>query len=141
MNLDSALDIYKDIAAGTAQINPLSDYFQESESDMKNKKPIFEEKGYSRPIHYQMPFSCEGKPSNVKDNGCDSILPKDQIDMFEYMEAENLPRLYGSWQENAQTQAQTQTQTQAPFTTENSTTREYLKPIVGTGAFFSSTAT
>lgn len=82
------MEIYKDIAAGTAQINPLSDYFQESENDMKSMSPFFQGRGYSRPIHYQMPFSCKDKPSNVEDMGCDSSLNKNYDT---YMEAEDPP--------------------------------------------------
>ena len=49
---DSAIDVYKDMAAGTAQINVLSDFFQEKESDMKSNKKIFEGEGFDRNFGY-----------------------------------------------------------------------------------------
>lgn len=43
----SAIDVYKEMSQGSAQINPLSDFFQETETKMKSEKPIFEGEGYS----------------------------------------------------------------------------------------------
>lgn len=74
------------MAGGTAQINPFSEYFQESERDMKSNINIFEGNGISRGIHYRVPFSCEGKPDNVEDIGCDSKYIGSQD-----MEAEGIP--------------------------------------------------
>jgi hypothetical protein len=91
--MNSALDIYKSIAAGSAQINPFSDYFQEDEDSMKTQKPIFEGKGITRDVHVQMPFSCD---SNSRDQGCYARFPKDQIDMINHMEAEGIPSAYNN---------------------------------------------
>lgn len=41
------MDVYKEMSKGTAQINPLSDYFQESEKDMKTKTDLFNGEGYN----------------------------------------------------------------------------------------------
>jgi hypothetical protein len=49
---DSAIDVYKDMAAGSAQINVLSDFFQEKEGDMKSKKKMFEGQGFDRNFGY-----------------------------------------------------------------------------------------
>lgn len=92
MNINSALEIYKDISAGSAQINPLSDYFQESEDNMKTMSPIFEGKGITRDIHVQMPFSCAGKLPGTQDHGCDASLPSEAV----RMEAEDIPQPYMS---------------------------------------------
>jgi hypothetical protein len=43
----SAVSLYKDMKGGSAQINPLSDYFQESENDMKTKPIKSESTGYN----------------------------------------------------------------------------------------------
>lgn len=91
--MNSALEIYKDIAAGSAQINPLSDFFQESENDMNTQKPIFEGRGFTRDVHVQMPFSCDGAS---RDNGCNSRFPKGQESMIKQMEAEDLPEAYST---------------------------------------------
>jgi hypothetical protein len=89
---DSALDIYKDIASGTAQINPFSDYFQESELNMNTLKPIFEGRGITRDVHVQAPFSCEGASEN--DIGCNSKFPEGQEELIQQMEAESIPGPY-----------------------------------------------
>lgn len=91
MNLSSPLEIYKDISAGSAQINPFSDYFQESEDNMKNLGPIFGGRGITRDIHVQMPYSCDGRTS-TQDNGCDSKLPREASSM----EAEDIPGPYST---------------------------------------------
>ena len=51
---DSALDVYKDMAAGTAQVNALADFLQEKEDDMKTIKPYFEGEGYN--LDYTLPM-------------------------------------------------------------------------------------
>jgi len=89
--MNSALEIYKDIAAGSAQINPFGDYFQETEENMKTKGPIFEGRGITRDVHVQMPFSCDG---SSRDNGCNSRFPKGQESMIRHMEAEDVPGAY-----------------------------------------------
>jgi len=55
---DSALDIYKDMAAGTAQINALADFLQEKEDDMKTVKPYFEGEGFN--LDYTIPMHPAG---------------------------------------------------------------------------------
>ena len=76
---DSAIDVYKDMAAGTAQINVLSDFFQEKESDMKSKKKLFDGEGFdggnfgypiegamydnSKPVDYD--YSMSEEPMNM----------------------------------------------------------------------------
>jgi hypothetical protein len=92
--MNSALEIYKDISAGSAQINPFSDYFQETEDNMKTLKPIFDGRGITRDVHVQMPFSCDG--SNPRDNGCNARFPRGQEDMIRQMEAEDIPGPYSS---------------------------------------------
>lgn len=79
------MDIYRDMAAGSAQINPLSDYFQESEERMNTMSPIFSGGGITRDIHARMmPFSCD---ENSDDRGCNAKFPKDQEDMIRQMDA------------------------------------------------------
>lgn len=39
------MDVYKEMAGGTAQINPMSDFIQETEERMKTLKPYFEGTG------------------------------------------------------------------------------------------------
>ncbi len=73
------------MSGGFAQVNPFSDYLQEQEANMKNNKPIFEGRGISRGIHFQMPFACE---SGLEDQGCDAKFRSDEIDMINQMEAE-----------------------------------------------------
>lgn len=90
--MDSALDVYKSIAAGTAQINPFSDYFQETEDNMKSNKPVFEGRGISREIHFQMPYEC--KEGSGDDQGCSAKFRSDETDMVNYMEAEGVPSGY-----------------------------------------------
>jgi hypothetical protein len=51
---DSALDVYKDMAAGAAQVNALADFLQEKEDDMKSLKPYFEGEGYN--LDYTLPM-------------------------------------------------------------------------------------
>jgi hypothetical protein len=92
--MNSALEIYKDIAAGSAQINPFSDYFQETEENMKTMSPIFEGRGITRDVHVQMPFSCGD--SDTRDNGCNARFDQGQEKMIRQMEAEDLPDPYGS---------------------------------------------
>lgn len=93
--MNSALEIYKDIAAGSAQINPFSDYFQESEENMKTMGPIFEGRGITRDVHVQMPFSCGGgSGGDPRDNGCNSRFPRGQETMIRQMEAEDIPGPY-----------------------------------------------
>lgn len=41
------MDVYRDMKRGSAQINPLSDFFQESERDMKTKPTGFDGPGYN----------------------------------------------------------------------------------------------
>jgi hypothetical protein len=55
---DSALDVYKDMAAGTAQVNALADFLQEKEDDMKTIKPYFEGEGFS--LDYVIPMHPAG---------------------------------------------------------------------------------
>jgi hypothetical protein len=50
---DSAIDVYRDMAQGSAQINPLSDFFQETETNMKSGKPVFEGDGFN--VGYGLP--------------------------------------------------------------------------------------
>lgn len=90
---DSALDIYKDIAAGTAQINPFSDYFQENEMNMRTLKPIFDGRGITRDVHVQAPFSC-GDDASPNDLGCSAKFPAGQEELIEQMEAEGIPGPY-----------------------------------------------
>lgn len=56
---DSALDVYKDMAAGTAQVNALADFLQESEDNMKTIKPYFEGEGYN--LDYTIPMHPSGE--------------------------------------------------------------------------------
>lgn len=91
--VDSALDVYRIMASGSAQINPFSDYFQESEELMKNKKPIFEGKGITRDVHIKVPFSCSDS-SDGKDNGCNARFPQDSAEMIKQMEADDIPGPY-----------------------------------------------
>lgn len=57
---DSAIDVYKEMAAGSAQVNAMSDFLQEKEDDMNTKKPYFEGVGYS--LGYGLPvFSLENQ--------------------------------------------------------------------------------
>lgn len=51
---DSAIDVYKEMAAGSAQVNAMSDFLQEKEDDMNTKKPYFEGVGYS--LGYGLPM-------------------------------------------------------------------------------------
>ena len=96
--MDSAIDIYKDMAGGTAQINPLSDFFQETEDNMKSNKPVFEGRGISREIHFQMPFSCADDPNMSKeDHGCNAKFRQGESDdMINQMEAEGFPSGYSA---------------------------------------------
>ncbi len=55
---DSALDVYNDMAAGTAQVNALADFLQESEEDTKTIKPYFEGEGYN--LEYTIPMHPAG---------------------------------------------------------------------------------
>jgi hypothetical protein len=55
---DSALDVYKDMAAGSAQINALADFLQEKEDDMKTIKPYFEGEGFN--LDYVIPMHPAG---------------------------------------------------------------------------------
>lgn len=93
--MNSAIEVYKGIAAGTAQINPFSDYFQETEENMKTMKPIFEGRGITRDIHVQMPFSCGDRTDgDPRDNGCNVRFPRDQEEFIRQMEAEDIPGPY-----------------------------------------------
>jgi hypothetical protein len=93
--MNSALEIYKDIEAGSARINPFSDYFQETEENMKTMKPIFEGRGITRDVHVQMPFSCADRTDgDPRDNGCNSRFPKGQESMIRQMEADDVPGAY-----------------------------------------------
>lgn len=47
MNNISAVALYKDMSAGTAQINPLSDFLQENEKNMKENPHLFVGEGYN----------------------------------------------------------------------------------------------
>lgn len=95
--MNSALEIYKDIAAGSAQINPFSDYFQESEENMKTMGPVFEGRGITRDVHVQMPFSCGGDTGgDPRDNGCNARFPRGQENMIRQMEAEDIPGPYNT---------------------------------------------
>lgn len=89
--MDSAIDVYRDMAQGSAQINPLSEFFQEAEASMKTGKPIFEGKGISRAIHFQMPFRCE---SNVDDQGCSATFDKTETSIINNLEADTVPSGY-----------------------------------------------
>ena len=81
------MDIYRDIAAGSAQVNAMSDFLQEDEKSMKTGSPIFNGRGISRDVHVQYPFSCEPRVrgQNESDFGCDVTLPKGS----EMLEAED----------------------------------------------------
>lgn len=93
--MNSALEIYKDISAGSAQINPFSDYFQETEENMQNMKPIFEGRGITRDVHVQMPFSCADRTDgDPRDNGCNARFPKGQESMIRQLEADDVPSAY-----------------------------------------------
>jgi hypothetical protein len=85
---DSAIDVYKDMAAGTAQINALADYLQEKEDDMKTLEPYFEGEGFN--LDYSIPMHPAGddfddydysKPVDFdfsKDTSNQSGLPSEQ---------------------------------------------------------------
>lgn len=60
---------------------------------MNTQKPIFEGRGFTRDVHVQMPFSCDGAS---RDNGCNSRFPKGQESMIKQMEAEDLPEAYST---------------------------------------------
>ncbi len=76
---DSAIDVYKDMAAGTAQINVLSDFFQEKESDMKSKKKLFEGDGFDRNFGYPI----EGAMyDNSKPVDYDYSMTEEPMNMF-----------------------------------------------------------
>lgn len=93
--MNSALSVYRDISAGSAQINPFSDYFQENEEVVKTARPIFEGRGITRDIHVQMPFSCGTQQlGDQRDNGCNAIFAQGQEDMIRRMEADDLPVAY-----------------------------------------------
>lgn len=47
MNNISAVALYKDMSGGTAQINPLSDFLQENEKNMKENPHLFVGEGYN----------------------------------------------------------------------------------------------
>lgn len=72
------MDVYMDIAAGSAQVNAMSDFLQEDEKSMKTGSPIFTGKGITRDIHVQYPFSCEPRlrGQNESDFGCDVKVPE-----------------------------------------------------------------
>lgn len=77
------MDIYNDIAAGTAQVNAMSDFLQENEKSMKTGSPIFTGKGITRDVHVQYPFSCEPRlrGQNESDFGCDVKVPESTLMM------------------------------------------------------------
>ncbi len=46
-NNESPVDVYKSMASGTAQINPMSDFLQESEQSMKSNVNVFSGVGFN----------------------------------------------------------------------------------------------
>lgn len=53
-NNESPVDVYKSMAGGSAQINPLSDFLQESEQNMKSNVNIFTGSGYN--LGQELPY-------------------------------------------------------------------------------------
>lgn len=53
-NNESATDVYKSMAAGTAQVNAMSDFFQESENDTRRMSPMFKGTGFN--LGYELPY-------------------------------------------------------------------------------------
>lgn len=48
------MEVYRDMKGGSAQINPLSDFFQEPENTMKTNTDMFEGFGYN--LGFQLPL-------------------------------------------------------------------------------------
>lgn len=46
-NNESPTDVYKSMAGGTAQVNPLSDFLQENEQNMKSNVNVFNGSGFN----------------------------------------------------------------------------------------------
>lgn len=85
-NNESATEVYKSMAGGSAQVNVMSDFLQESEQSMKSNVSVFSGVGYN--LGYELPYielvGPKETTSNVNTVISTGIVvePKKNLDLF-----------------------------------------------------------